>query len=92
MYFYTNELYVSMPLVSVTYVSKFYGIGPALLDTGNVDYTSSVYSATLSILGPSLWLTADKAGIVFDYNYTQMVDTDTNYYIQDDDVLGKQWW
>lgn len=88
MYFLTNELYISMPLSLGYYVNKFYGLGPATPDTGNVDYTSRVYAATLTILGPSLWLTADKAGIVFDFNYTEMVDTDTNYYIQNDDVLG----
>lgn len=88
MYFIDNELYISMPLSFGYFVSKFYGIGPATPDTGNVEYTSRVYTGTLSILGPSLWLTADKAGIVFDYNYTQMVDTDTNYYLQGDDVLG----
>jgi len=88
LYFFSNDLFISMPLSFGYFVSKFYGIGPATPDTGNVDYTSRVYSATLSVLGPSQWLTANKAGIVFDYNYTQMVDTDTNYYIQDDDVLG----
>ena len=84
MYFFSNDLFISMPLSFGYFVSKFYGIGPATPDTGNVDYTSKVYSATLSILGPSLWITANQAGIVFDYNYTQTVDTDTNYYIQDE--------
>lgn len=88
MYFFSNELYVSMPLSFGYFVSKFYGIGPATPDTGNVEYTSRVYTGTLSVLGPSLWMTADKAGLVFDYNYTEMVETDTNYYLQEDGVLG----
>ncbi len=88
LYFYSNKLYVSMPLSFGYYVSKFYGIGPATPDSGNVDYTSRVYAATLSILGPSLWMTATRAGIVFDVNYTDMVDKEGNTYLTNDEVLG----
>jgi outer membrane protein assembly factor BamA len=88
MYFYDNKLFVSMPLSFGYYVSRLYGIGPASPDTGNVNYTSRVYAGTLSILGPSLWLTANKAGIVIDYNFTEMVDKENNYYLENNKVLG----
>ena len=88
MYFYDNKLYVSMPLSLGYYVSRFYGIGPSTPDTGNVDYISRVYAGTLSVLGPSIWLTANKAGIVLDYNYTQMVDKENNYNLDSSDVPG----
>jgi len=88
MYFYNNKLFVSVPLSFGYYVTRFYGIGPATSDTGNVDYISRVFAGTLSILGPSLWLTADKAGLVIDYNYTQMVDKENNYYLESNEVLG----
>jgi hypothetical protein len=88
LYFYSNDLYISMPLNFGYYVSKFYGLGPATPDSGNVNYISRVYAATLSILGPSFWLTATRAGIVFDFNYTEMVDKENNYNLQNDEVLG----
>lgn len=88
MYFYTNKLYVSMPLSFGYYVSRLYGIGPASLDTGNVNYASRVYAGSLFILGPSLWLTANKAGLVIDINYTEMVDKQNNYYLENNEVLG----
>ena len=88
LYFYSNKLFVSMPLSFGYYVSRFYGLGPATPDTGNVNYISRVYAGTLSILGPSIWLTATRAGIVFDFNYTEMVDKDSNYYLENNEVLG----
>jgi outer membrane protein assembly factor BamA len=90
MYFYDNKLFVSAPLSLGYYVTRFYGIGPATADTGNVDYISRVYTGTLSVLGPSLWLTADKAGIVFDFNYTEMVDKENNSYLENNEVLGSE--
>ncbi len=88
MYFFSNDLYVSMPVSFDYNVTRFYGIGPSTPDTGNVDYTSKVFSATLTVLGPSLWLTADKAGLVFDYNYTEIVDKKQNEYLINNEVLG----
>lgn len=88
MYFFSNDLYVSMPLSFDYNVTRFYGIGPSTSDSGNVDYTSRVYAGTLTILGPSLWLTADKAGIVIDYNYTEIVDKESNPYLVNNEVLG----
>ena len=88
LYFFDNDLFVSMPINYGYYVNEFFGIGPATPDTGNVDYSVKTFAGTLSILGPSLWITSDQTGIVFDYNYTQMVDTDSNSYLQNDDVLG----
>lgn len=87
-YFFTNKLYVSMPLSFGYNVTRFYGTGPATPDTGKVDYTSKVVSGTLTILGPSLWLTADKAGLVFDFNYTDLIDKMDNQYLLNNKVLG----
>jgi len=88
MYFFSNDLYISAPLSFGYYVTRFYGIGPATPDTGNVNYTSKVFSGTLTILGPSLWFTANKAGLVFDYNYTDLVDKEDNQYLVNNEVLG----
>jgi outer membrane protein assembly factor BamA len=88
MYFFSNDLYISAPLSYGYNVTRFYGIGPSTPDTGNVNYTSKVVSGTLTILGPSIWLTADKAGLVFDYNYTEIVDKEDNQYLLNDEVLG----
>ena len=88
LYFFSNDLYVSLPVSYGYNVTRFYGIGPATPDTGSVDYNSKVVSATLTVLGPSLWLTADKAGIVIDFNYTEIVDKKNNQYLVNNDVLG----
>ena len=88
MYFFNNALYVSLPVSFDYNVTRFYGIGPSSPDTGDVNYTSKVVSATLTVLGPSLWLTADQAGIVIDYNYTDIVDKEENQYLVNDEVLG----
>ena len=88
MYFFSNDLYVSFPISYGYNVTRFYGIGPTTPDTGQVDYTSKVVSATLTVLGPSVWITADQAGIVFDYNYTEIVDKEENQYLLNNQVLG----
>ena len=88
MYFLSNDLYISAPVSYGYNVTRFYGIGPATPDTGNVEYTSKVVSGTLTILGPSLWLTANKAGLVLDFNYTDIVDKEKNQYLVDNEVLG----
>ena len=88
MYFFNNKLYISMPLSFGYNVTRFYGIGPTTPDTGNVNYTSKVVSGTLTILGPSFWITADKVGIVFDYNYTEIIDKEDNQYLVNNEVTG----
>ena len=88
LYLLSNDIYVSMPLSYGYNVTRFYGIGPSTPDTGNVEYTSRVFTGTLTILGPTLWLLADQSGIVIDYNYTDIVDKKDNEYLINDEVLG----
>jgi outer membrane protein assembly factor BamA len=87
-YFFDNDLYVSLPITYEYDVTRFYGIGPATPDTGNVDYTAKVLSASLTILVPSLWLTATRSGIVLDFDYTEIVDKEDNQYLINNEVLG----
>lgn len=87
-YFFNNKFYVNMPLSIGYFVDKFFGIGPNSPDDGDEDYISKVYTATLYTQIPSYWFASDKTGLIFDFNYTEMVDKETNPLLIDSTAIG----
>lgn len=87
-YFSQNNLYINMPLSFGYFVDKFFGIGPSSPDDGNENYISRVYTASLFVQIPSYWFTSDRTGLILDYNYTEMVDKETNTELINNSVIG----
>ena len=87
-YFSQNNLYINMPLSFGYFVDKYFGIGPNSPDDGNENYISRVYTASLFVQVPSYWFTSDRTGLILDYNYTEMVDKETNAELINNSVIG----
>jgi outer membrane protein assembly factor BamA len=89
-YFYENSLFVNLPLSFGYFVDKYFGIGPNSLDDGDEDYISRVYTATLFVQIPSYWFSSDRTGLIVDFNYTEMVDKQTNPELINNAVTGSE--
>ncbi|MCU0414579.1 MAG: outer membrane protein assembly factor [Ignavibacteriaceae bacterium] len=87
-YFLDNNLFINLPLSYGYFVDRFYGIGPTSTDVGDENYTSRVYTATLFLQIPSYWFTSDRTGLILDFNYTEMVDKQTNQELVNNSVVG----
>ena len=87
-YFMRNDLYISMPTHFGHFVDKFWGIGNNTPETGNEQYTLDEIALKFDIQLPPLWFAADRSGIIFDYNKTDIVDKQNNKLLQEDLVTG----
>ena len=89
-YFFNNDLYVNMPLSFGYFVDKFFGIGPNSTEDGNEDYISRVYTTTLFVQVPPIWFASDRTGLIIDFNYTEMIDKETNPELINNTVIGSE--
>jgi outer membrane protein assembly factor BamA len=88
LYFSKNRVYLEFPFSFGHYIDKFWGIGDNTVDTGNEQYTLNSVSATLTFQVPPVWFSADRTGIIFDYNDTEIEDKQNNIYLIDNEVTG----
>jgi outer membrane protein assembly factor BamA len=87
-YFSHNKIYLELPLNFGHFVDRFWGIGNNTVDTGNEQYTLNEFSATLTFQVPPIAFLADRTGIIFDYNDTEIEDKQNNIYLIDNEVTG----
>lgn len=83
-----NKLYVSAPTRYGRIVGKFWGIGNNTVETGNELYIRELIASTLNIQTKSYLFSADRTGIIFDFNRTTILDKRDNEYLLDDLVPG----
>lgn len=88
MYFNRDKLYIRTPFSFGYFVDKFWGIGNSTEEKGTEAYTTNVFAASLNVQVPAIWFSADRAGIILDYNYTKIDDKKDNTYLKDDSVTG----
>jgi len=69
-------------------VDKFWGIGNAVPDTGSAGFTRTVFNTTVTLQLPPVWFSADRTGIIFDYDRTIIEDKQDNQLLLNDDVTG----
>ena len=87
-YFMKNDLYISFPTSFGHFVDKFWGLGNDTPETGNEQYTLDVLSVTLDVQVPPVWFSADRSGIILDYDKTNIVDKKNNTLLQENLVAG----
>lgn len=88
LYLFNNKLYIKLPMNYGFYVNKYWGIGDQTQDYANAVYTATTFATTLTVQIPTTWFSADRAGLVFDYNYTEIVDKKGNEFIDDPMTFG----
>lgn len=88
MYFFKNRLNIKLPMNYGFYVNKFWGVGDDAADYSNAAYSATTFATTLTIQIPTSWFSADRAGMIFDYNHTEIVDKKGNEFIDDPLIYG----
>ena len=88
LYFFDNTLFVRAPVSYGFFSDKFWGQGDSTPETGNEAYTRQDFSATLYIQSPPLVFSADRSGLVVDYNYTEIIDRKENQILTDSTLVG----
>jgi outer membrane protein assembly factor BamA len=87
-YFSKNRIYLELPFNFGHFVDRFYGIGNNTVETEKEDYVLDQFAATLKFQVPPLWFAADRTGIIFDYDNTEVVDKMNNEFLLNDEVIG----
>lgn len=83
-----NKLYLSAPSRYGRIVGKFWGIGNKTVESGNELYIRELISSTLNIQMKSYLFSADRTGLIFDFNRTTILDKRSNEYLLNDLVPG----
>ena len=87
-YFLENKLFIKTPLSFGSFVDKFWGLGNESVETGSESYKKNVFSASLFIQSPPIFFSADRSGLIIDYNNTEIIDKEENEYLLNDSIPG----
>lgn len=87
-YLFKNKLYIDLPISFGFFINKYFGSGPDVIAYENAAYSVKTFTTTLTVQLPPAWLISDRAGIIFDYDYSEIVDTKGNAYLENDSVPG----
>jgi outer membrane protein assembly factor BamA len=88
LYFSRNQYFAGMNISFGHYVDKFYGIGNDTPDLGTERYVADRNGVEIEVETPPLFFISDRAGLVYDFEYSEIVDVQENPYLQDDEVTG----
>jgi len=87
-YFLDNKLYFKLPLSYGYFINKFWGVGNDVPDSNTANYAQQTFSATLTIQVPPELFSADRTGIIVDYDNTTIRDKMDNPQLDDPLVIG----
>lgn len=88
LYFNENKIYADLPMSYGHFVDKFWGIGNKTEDIETASYTRDQFAATFTFQAPPFWFSADRTGIIIDYDYTDIDDKQENEILINDEVAG----
>lgn len=80
-YFFGNQLYVEAPTSYGFFINKYWGIGDDTPNIENAAYSVQTFSSTLTVQIPPKVFSADRTGVIFDVDHTEIVDTLENELI-----------
>ena len=88
LYFFENKLFIEIPTNYGYFINKYWGIGDSVEDYDNAAYAVNTFSSTLTVQVPPRVFSADRTGIIFDYNYAEIDDKKGNELLEDDTLPG----
>ncbi|MGB5692475.1 MAG: BamA/TamA family outer membrane protein, partial [Flavobacteriaceae bacterium] len=89
LYLFDNYLYIEAPTSFGYFVNKFWGIGDDVPDFENASYAIQTFTTTVTVqIPPLLLFSADRTGLIFDFDQTDIVDKLENDKLEDDTLLG----
>ena len=87
-YFLHSKVYLDMPVNYGFAVDKYFGPGPESEAPGTEKYSRRYFTASLTFQIPPTLFSADRTGIIFDYDYTSIEDKMENEFLLNDEVTG----
>ena len=89
LYAFDNNLYIEAPTSFGYFVNKFWGIGDDVPDFEDASYAIQTFTTTVKVQMPPLLLfSADRTGLIFDFDKTDIVDKLENEKLEDDTLPG----
>ncbi len=88
LYFFSNRLYIEAPISYGYFVNKYWGIGDNTKDYADASYSINTFSSTLIVQIPPKMFLADRTGIIFEYDNTEIVDRFDNELLLNDTLPG----
>lgn len=88
LYFFENKLYIEAPTSFGFFVNKFWGIGDNSPKSETASFSMESFTSTVTVQVPPKLFSADRTGLIFDYDKTSIVDTLENTLISNDSVVG----
>jgi hypothetical protein len=92
MYFLDNNLVFRLPMSFGYFVDKFWGVGNNTVETGTETYTRNVFSITLNLQSPPIFFSADRSGLIIDYDNTKIDDKEKKRIFDRRPGGRRQWW
>ena len=87
-YFANNKVYFNLPISYGYFINKYWGIGKEVDSYDSSSYSQQTLAATLTFQVPPVWFSADRTGIILDYDYTEIVDKLDNELLENDSLPG----
>lgn len=87
-YFAKNKIYFEAPTSYAYIVDKFWGVGNAVPDTGSVSFKMRNINTSFVLQIPPAWFSADRTGLIFEYDNTSIIDKQENQLLLNDEVSG----
>ena len=86
-YMANNNLYMELPTAFGYSVNKYWGIGDESPAYDSASYTMKFLTSTFKIQVPPRMFSADRTGIIIDFDYTDIVDNLNNELLQNDTTI-----
>jgi outer membrane protein assembly factor BamA len=90
LYFTKNKYFSSAALDFGNYVDKFYGIGKDTPEIDNTRYISQAFGADLDFEIPAPFEVSLRAGLIYDFSTTTIVDKKDNPYLLSGETPGSE--
>ncbi|MCJ7757731.1 MAG: outer membrane protein assembly factor [Gillisia sp.] len=89
LYLFDNNLYIEAPTSFGYFINKFWGIGSDVPDYEDASYAMQTFNTTVKVqIPPLLLFSADRTGLIFDYDQTDIVDKMENEKLEDETLPG----
>ena len=88
LYFFGNRLYIELPTSFGFFINKYWGIGDDVPDYADASYSIRTFATTLTAQVPPRLFAADRTGVIFDYDYTEIVNKMNNELLMNDSLPG----
>lgn len=89
-YFSRNRYFAGLNLSFGHFVDKFWGVGNDTPELGTERYVADRYSIEFTVETPPLFFVSDRSGLIYDFQYSEIVNPEENAYLLGGEVTGSE--